>query len=136
SDATVFPRRGSRTSPSTPASCTGNWSVRHERAARKRSPPGGLHESAVRQAALVRAGDVSARELIQASLAAIDERDGELGAFVHRCGERALTEADAIRPGDPRPLCGVPIALKDLISATEGLPTTHGSHAFGDWVSS
>ena len=37
-------------------------------------------------------------------------------------------------PGDPRLLCGVPIAIKDLLSATEGLPTTHGSAAFGDWV--
>ncbi len=29
----------------------------------------------------------------------------------------------------------MPIAIKDLLSATEGLPTTHGSAAFGDWVS-
>jgi amidase len=93
-----------------------------------------LRESAARQAALVRAGEISARELVEASLAAIDERDGELGAFVHRCDDRALAEADAVRAGDERPLCGVPIALKDLISATEGLPTTHGTRAFGDWV--
>jgi amidase len=90
--------------------------------------------SASDQAAAVRAGDVSARELVEASLAEIERHDGEIGAFVTLCAERALTEADAVRPGDPRPLCGVPIALKDLLSASAGLPTTHGSHALGDWV--
>ena len=47
--------------------------------------------------------------------------------------EAALREAAAIASGDPRPLCGVPVGIKDLLSATEGLPTTHGSSAFGDW---
>ena len=28
----------------------------------------------------------------------------------------------------------MPIGIKDLLSATEGLPTSHGSRAFGDWV--
>jgi amidase len=89
---------------------------------------------AVEQAALVRAGEVSARELVEASLAAIDELNPELNAFVHVCAERALAEADTVRPGDPRPLCGVPIGIKDLFSATAGLPTTEGSSAFGDWI--
>jgi Asp-tRNA(Asn)/Glu-tRNA(Gln) amidotransferase A subunit family amidase len=89
---------------------------------------------ALEQAALVRSGEVSARELVEASLAAIERRNGELGAFVTLCPERALAEADAVRPRDPRPLCGVPVGIKDLLSATEGLPTTHGSRAFGDWV--
>jgi len=81
----------------------------------------------------VRSGELSARELAEASLAAI-ERTAELNAFVALCPERALTEADAVLPGDPRPLCGVPVGIKDLLSATEGLPTTEGSRAFGDWV--
>ena len=90
--------------------------------------------SAAEQAAAVRAGETSARELVEASLAEIHGRDGEIGAFVALCAERALAEADAVRPGDPRSLCGVPIALKDLLSASAGLATTHGSHALGDWV--
>jgi amidase len=90
--------------------------------------------SAAQQAQAVRAGEVSARDLVEASLAEIEQRDGEIGAFVALCAERALAEADSVRPGDPRPLCGVPIALKDLLSASAGLPTTHGSHALGDWV--
>jgi amidase len=90
--------------------------------------------SAVEQAALVRDGELSARELVEAALERIERRNPALRAFVHVCPERALAEADAIRPGDQRPLCGVPIGLKDLLSATEGLPTSEGSAAFGDWV--
>ena len=93
-----------------------------------------LQLSAVEQAALVRAGEASARELVEASLAAIERLDPHLNAFVSLCPERALAEADAVKPGDARPLCGVPVGIKDLLSATEGLPTTEGSAAFGDWV--
>jgi amidase len=89
--------------------------------------------SAREQAALVRSGEMSARELVEASLRAIERVDGELGAFVAPCPERALAEADRIRPGDQRALCGVPFGVKDLFAATEGVPTTHGSAAF-DWV--
>jgi len=90
--------------------------------------------NAAEQAAAVRAGETSARELVAASLAEIERRDGDIGAFVALCAERALAEADRVRAGDPRPLCGVPIALKDLLSASAGLPTTHGSRALGDWI--
>ena len=93
-----------------------------------------LSRSAVDQAALVRAGEISARELVEAALAAIDRLNPGLNAFVALCPERALAEAGAVAPGDPRPLCGVPVGIKDLLSATEGLPTTEGSAAFGDWV--
>jgi amidase len=93
-----------------------------------------LSRSAVEQAALVRAGEISARELVEAALAAIDRLNPGLNAFVALCPERALAEAGAVAPGDPRPLCGVPVGIKDLLSATEGLPTTEGSAAFGDWV--
>src|SRR5262249_23465305 len=90
--------------------------------------------SAVEQAALVREGHVAASQLVEAALRRIARRDGALGAFVHVCAERALAEAEAIRPGDERPLCGVPIGIKDLLSPTDGLPTSEGSAAYGDWV--
>jgi amidase len=93
-----------------------------------------LGSSAVEQAAAVRSGEVSARELVEASLREIERLDPELNAFVTLCPERALADADAVRPGDPRPLCGVPVGIKDLLSATEGLPTSEGSAAFGDWT--
>ena len=93
-----------------------------------------LRMSATRQAALVRSGELSARELVEASLAAIERLDPAINAFAVVCRDRALAEASRVRPGDERPLCGVPLAVKDLLGATDGLPTTHGSAAFGDWV--
>lgn len=90
--------------------------------------------SAVEQAELIRSGEVSARELVQTSLERIARLNPSLNALVAIGAEQALHEADAITPGDPRPLCGVPIAIKDLLSATVGLPTTHGSGGFGDWI--
>jgi amidase len=85
-------------------------------------------------AAMVRDGDVSARELVEASYEAIGRMNGELNAFVTLCEERALAEADAVRAGDERPLAGVPIAIKDLVAVTEGVRTTFGSAAMADWV--
>src|SRR3954453_994236 len=63
-------------------------------------------------AARVRGGELSARELVQASLDRIGALDGELNAFVELDAERALAAADAIEPGDERPFAGVPIAIK------------------------
>ena len=90
--------------------------------------------SAAEQAALVREGRATARELVEECLSAIERLDPAINAFVLTCPERALKEADAIRPGDERPLAGVPIAIKDLIVLTEGLRTTHGSNAMGDYT--
>ena len=93
-----------------------------------------LQQTAIAQAALVRAGEVSARELVEASLAAIDRRNGELNAFVTLAADRALAEADAMAAGDERPLAGVPIAVKDILALTEGVRTTFGTAAVGDWI--
>src|SRR5436190_8329524 len=93
-----------------------------------------LTRPATEQAELIRSGDVSSRELVEESLRAIDALNGELNAFVTLAAERALAEADAIERGDARPLAGVPIAIKDLIAWTEGIRTTNGMNAMGDWV--
>jgi amidase len=93
-----------------------------------------LWRSATEQAELVRSGEVSSRELVEESLRAIAELNDELNVFVTTAAERALAEADAVEPGDTRPLAGVPIAIKDLIALTEGIRTTHGMAAMGDWV--
>ncbi len=66
-----------------------------------------------RQAELVRAGEVSARELVELSLRRIERIDPQLNAFRTVLADRALAEADAIAAGDPRPLAGVPVAIKD-----------------------
>ena len=64
-------------------------------------------------AALVRDGELTARELVEASLRRIEALDPRLGAFVDVDGDRALAAADAIGPGDPRPYAGVPVAIKN-----------------------
>src|SRR4051812_18604495 len=93
-----------------------------------------MWKSALEQARMVRDGDVTSRELIEASLASIDRLDGDLNAFVTLCDERALDEADDVQPGDERPLAGVPIAIKDLTVLTGGVRTTAGMRALQDWV--
>jgi amidase len=84
-------------------------------------------------AALVRAGDVSARELAEASLARIEALQPDLNAFVHLDPDGALAAAEAIGPDDPRPFAGVPIAIKDT-ATVKGMPYTLGSDLFGDYV--
>jgi amidase len=90
--------------------------------------------SATEQAEAIRNGEVSSRELVEESLRAIVALNDDINAFVTTAAERALEEADAIEQGDDRPLAGVPIAVKDLIAMTEGIRTTQGMEAMGDWV--
>jgi amidase len=92
-----------------------------------------LVRPATELAALVRAGKLSARELVEASLRRIDELEPTINAFTHVAYESALAAADAIEPGDSRPFAGVPIAIKDNRSVS-GMPLTMGSDVFGDFV--
>ncbi len=64
-------------------------------------------------AGLVRSGELSSRELVQASLDRIAELDPQLNAFVDVYADEALAAADAVGPGDARPLAGVPVAMKN-----------------------
>src|SRR5687768_435475 len=72
---------------------------------------------AARQAALIAAGKVSSREVVQATLDRIARIDGRLNAFRVVFDERALIEADQADArrgaGGRRPLLGVPMAVKD-----------------------
>ena len=84
-------------------------------------------------ARLVRVGEVSARELVDASFERIEALDPELNAFVHLDPDGALRAADAIGPSDGRPFAGVPIAIKDT-AAVAAMPYRLGSDLFGDFV--
>jgi amidase len=84
-----------------------------------------LRLDAVGQAQAVRDGQISARELAEAAIAAIEAHDGELNAVIHRRFERALAEIDAIPAGAP--FRGVPILLKDLGWRQAGEPYSAGS---------
>jgi len=69
-------------------------------------------------AGLLESGEVSGPELAAAYLAAIEERDPELHAYLNVVGEAGQ---------------GVPIALKDCIT-TRGVPTTAGSKILEGYV--
>jgi amidase len=84
-------------------------------------------------ARLVKAGEVTPVELVEASLERIEALDGELGAFVHLDPDGALAAASGIAASDERPFAGVPIAVKDT-AAVAGMPLRLGSDLFGDFV--
>jgi aspartyl-tRNA(Asn)/glutamyl-tRNA(Gln) amidotransferase subunit A len=68
---------------------------------------------------LVDSKEISSAELFAAYRAAIDERDGELHAYLHVCDD----------PGGE----GLPLAVKDVIG-TKGIPTTAGSKILESYV--
>jgi AtzE family amidohydrolase len=87
--------------------------------------------SAAEIAGAVRAGSISAREVIDAVLAAIRARGKALNAFTAVTEERARAQAAAIdarraQGGAPGSLAGVPFAVKNLFDVA-GLPTLAGS---------
>jgi amidase len=79
-------------------------------------------------AAMVRAGEVSARELVELYLRRIETVDPQLNAFRIVRADQALAEAEEIDRSAP--LAGVPIAVKDDI-ALAGEVATRGSRSFG-----
>ncbi len=86
----------------------------------------------------VRAGSVSASDVVEKYLGAIDEIDTELHAFVTVLHDRAREEAAAVDATvaagrDPGPLAGVPVALKDNL-CTRGVPTTCSSRILDGWL--
>ena len=92
-----------------------------------------LFKPAGELAALIRGGELSSRELTEASLQRIEALQPELNAFVHIDPDGALEAAEAIGAGDERPFAGVPVAVKDT-SAVAGMPFAMGSEMFGDFV--
>jgi amidase len=92
-----------------------------------------MFRSASELAGMVHAGEVSARELVEISLARIEELNPQLNAFVEIDGERALATADRIAAGDERPFAGVPVAIKNN-RAVAGLKATIGCSLLADHV--
>jgi aspartyl-tRNA(Asn)/glutamyl-tRNA(Gln) amidotransferase subunit A len=96
---------------------------------------------------LLRAGDVSSRALTEAHLAAAERQNHALHAWlvIYRAGALAQADAADRRLAEARragqaalaalhPLCGVPIALKDLVSVKGGQATA-GSRVLEGYVS-
>lgn len=83
-------------------------------------------------AELVRAGEVSARDLLDEAIARREAVNPKLNAIVHNMDEQAYAAIDA---GLPEGLFqGVPFLLKDLLAAYKGVPMTSGSRAYANYV--
>lgn len=82
---------------------------------------------ATAQTELVRAGEVTPVELVDAAARQVERLNPELNAVVNLAAERARAEAAAVDPA--LPLAGVPMLLKDLVLRREGFPATDGSRA-------
>src|ERR1700709_704706 len=87
--------------------------------------------SALELAEGLRRKEISAVELLDACLSAVDERNPELNAVIWRNDEKAraaAAEADRrIAAGEQAPFLGVPIPIKDL-TPVAGWPVTYGSN--------
>jgi AtzE family amidohydrolase len=87
--------------------------------------------TAAEQAKLIRSGEASSEEVLQATLDRIRALNGRINAFLTITEESAREQArkadEAVRTGCPLgPLHGVPVALKDNFE-TNGVLTTAGS---------
>ncbi|MDT5188565.1 MAG: aspartyl-tRNA(Asn)/glutamyl-tRNA(Gln) amidotransferase subunit [Mycobacterium sp.] len=88
--------------------------------------------------AKIAAKEVSSTEVTQAHLNQISATDDRYHAFLHVAADEALAAAGrvdaAVAAGEPpsSPLAGVPLALKDVFTATD-MPTTCGSKILEGW---
>lgn len=80
---------------------------------------------ATEQAALVRSGEASPRELVEAAIARVEAVNPELNAVIHERFDAALAEADGALPDGP--FRGVPMVLKDLDGTSAGDPYHAGN---------
>jgi amidase len=89
---------------------------------------------ATRQAALLREGELTPRDLVEVYLERIERLDPELGAFRVVLAEEARAAADQaadrLKAGDASPMLGIPIAIKDEVFV-RGQVNTFGTGAGG-----
>ena len=86
----------------------------------------------------IKAREISAVEVLQAHLEQIERVNPHVNAIVTLLPDRAEQAARAIdeqldRGEDPGPLCGLPVAHKDLV-VTKGIRTTFGSPIYQDFI--
>ncbi len=94
--------------------------------------------SAIETARAVRAGERSAVDVLEAHLGRIEAREAEIHAFNLVTEDSARAQAEAVDAtvaagGDPGPLAGVTVALKDNM-CTRGIPTTCSSKILEGWI--
>jgi amidase len=88
---------------------------------------------AVAQAELVRSGEVSPVELVDAAIERIERLNPQLNAVIWPLYDRAREEAAGDLPDGP--FRGVPLLLKDFAAELEGTPFAEGSDLAGDYIS-
>lgn len=83
-------------------------------------------------AELVRAGEVSSRDLVEECISRIERLNPQINSIVYELFQaaRARSVADL---GDG-PFAGVPFLVKDLIQRIPGVPTQEGSRFFEGWT--
>ena len=81
-------------------------------------------------AALIKAGEVSATEVLEAAIARVEARNPAVNAVVTKLYDHA---AQAIEAGLPEgPFAGVPYLVKALFTSVAGVRCAHGSRFFAD----
>lgn len=91
---------------------------------------------ALETAAMIRRGELSPHEAVEAAIARIEHLDAHINAVVVTDFERALETAksmNARQAGDDQPLFGVPMTVKESFNIA-GLPTTFGHLQFADHI--
>lgn len=83
-------------------------------------------------AEIVKSGQVSGNEVLEAAIKRVEAVNPQLNAVIHTMYDEARRALAAGIPGGP--LAGVPFMLKDLGVFYQGVPTTAGSRLFADFV--
>ena len=84
-------------------------------------------------------GEFSSRELVESALQRIESSDTKTHAFLYLAKASALKEAEEsdrgrkTDDGKNKPLLGIPVAIKDVLSV-EGLPCTAGSKILEGYI--
>jgi amidase len=89
--------------------------------------------SATDQASLIRSGEVSPRELLDAAIAAIERLNPKINAVVTPLYDRARASLAEIPAGAP--FAGVPLLLKDMLAEYAGTRMTEGSRFLRNYIS-
>ncbi|MGI6856438.1 amidase [Mesorhizobium sp. 1B3] len=82
---------------------------------------------------LVRRGEASPAELVEAAITMIDRLDPQLNAVIHRLYDMARASAATVDRNAP--FAGVPFLLKELATSWTGAPNTNSSYYLKDVVS-